>query len=50
MRVKTDWGNQTVHSCPKVSLSALAIKTSVAARVHRQGSYPQETASSCFDK
>jgi hypothetical protein len=34
--------------CPKVRLSASNI--TVAARVHRQGSQPQETASSYFDK
>jgi hypothetical protein len=50
MRVKTEWGTQTVSSCPKVSLSASAIKAAVAARVLRQGDQPQETITSCFDK
>jgi hypothetical protein len=36
MRVKTEWGIQTVSLCLKVSLSASATKTAVAARVHRQ--------------
>jgi hypothetical protein len=39
-----------VSFCPKVSLSASAIKTAVAARVHRQGGQPRETVSSCLDK
>jgi hypothetical protein len=39
-----------VNFCLKVSLSALAAKMVVAARVKRQGGQPGETASSCFDK
>jgi hypothetical protein len=39
-----------MSSCPKVSLSASATKMAVATRVCRQGSQPQETAPSCFDK
>jgi hypothetical protein len=50
MRVKTEWGTQTVSSCPKVSFSALATKMAVAARALRQGGQPGETASSYFDK
>jgi hypothetical protein len=50
MRVKTEWGTHTVSFCLKVSLSALAAKMAVAARVHRQGAQPQKTVSSCFDK
>jgi hypothetical protein len=42
--------NQTVSSCPSVSLLASVTRTVVAARAHRQGSQPQETASSCFYK
>jgi hypothetical protein len=50
MRIRTEWGTWAVSSCPKVSLSASATKLVVAARAHRPGSQPQETALGCFDK
>jgi hypothetical protein len=50
MTVKTEWETRTMRFCLKVSLFALAAKTAVAARVHRQGSQLGETASSYFDK
>jgi hypothetical protein len=37
IRVKTEWGTQTMSSCPKVSLSASATMMAVTARVCRQG-------------
>jgi hypothetical protein len=50
MKVRTEWGTQTVSSCPRVSLSASATRTVVAARALKQGSQPWDAASSCFDK
>jgi hypothetical protein len=50
MTFKTEWGTQTVSSCPKINLSASASKMAVAARVRRQGSLLWETVSNCFDK
>jgi hypothetical protein len=50
MKVRTEWGTQTVSLCPRVSLSASATKTAVAGRVRRQGGEPWTMASSRFDK